>query len=306
MRNLFIDAGTRDEIDRIVDRLHRDLHVRDNKVDLAEVRALLKLDLSYYSASDPGLADEVLHKLRLGAKQLIDLPTKLKDVVKRFDLSALLIPGRKKIVLNTDLLPDAKQRWAESHEISHSVLPWHQEFMLGDTQTTLSPACHEQIEAEANYGGGRLLYPHRALLEIAKSSPASIAHIKTIAAHFGNTITSALWRYVELSEPPCLGVIGGHPQRTSTLDEAVVYFIRSVSFASQFSNVSEREMFAAMQSFCSYRRAGPLGKQELILVDANGQQHVFLAESFGNTHQVLTLVTYVRKHAAQSSVIVVV
>ncbi len=277
MRNQFIDAGTRDEIERIVDRVHRDLSLRNDRVDLIQVRDLLKLDLAYYSANDPGLADEVLHKLRLGAKQLLDLPSKLKDVVKQFDLSALLIPGRKKIVLNTDLLPDTKQRWAESHEIAHSLLPWHQEFMLGDTQTTLSPACHEQIEAEANYGGGRLLYPHRALLEVAKSSPVSMGHIKTIATHFGNSITSALWRFVELCDTPCLGVIGAHPRRASNLDEAIQYFITSLSFADQFRNISEEQIFQVLQSFCSFKKAGPLGHHEFVLLDANGEQHVFLA-----------------------------
>lgn len=295
MRNHFIDAGTKDEIDRIVDRLHRDLSLRHDRVDLAEVRQLLKLDLAYYSTSDPGLADEVVHKLRLGAKQLLEMPSKLREVVTRFDLSALFIPARKRIVLNTDLLPDTKLRWAESHEIAHSVFSWHQEFMLGDTQLTLSPACHEQIEAEANYGGGRLLYPHHALTELARSSPPSMAHVKAIASHFGNSITSALWRLVELSDIPCLGIVGAHPRRAKDADAAVTYFIRSPSFAQQFAGVLEGEIFQVLRSFCSYKLAGPLGTHEFMLTDENGEQHMFLADCFGNTHRVLTLVTYKSK-----------
>lgn len=288
MRNLFIDTGTQTEIDRIVDRLHRDLKPVNNRIVLPQVRELLKLDLGYYTANDPSLLDEVVHKLRLGAHQVLRIPMRLREVVDKFGLSALLLPARKRILLDQDM-PDLKKRWAESHEITHSLLPWHQEFMLGDTQSTLSPACHDQIEAEANYGAGRLLYPNEALIGIARSGTASIAHVKTIAQHFGNTITSALWRFVELSDAPCLGIIGAHPQRAGD-DEVIAYFIRSRSFSRQFAHVTESEILTTLRSFCSYKKAGPLGSHEFVLVDLNGDGHTFVAESFSNTHQVLTLI----------------
>lgn len=290
MRNVFIDTGTRAEIDRIVDRVHRDLKPVNDKIVLAQMRELLKIDLRYYTASDPGLLDEVVHKLRLGAHQVLKIPMRLRDVVDKFGLSALLLPSRKRILLDQDM-PDLKKRWAESHEITHSLLPWHQEFMLGDTQSTLSPACHDQIEAEANYGAGRLLYPNEALVELARSGEPSIAHIKTIAQHFGNTITSALWRFVELSDAPRVGIIGAHPQRASD-EDATAHFIRSPSFSTQFGHVAEREILAVLRSFCSYKKAGPLGSLEFVLVDLNGNRHIFAAEAFSNTHQVLTLITY--------------
>ena len=171
MKNLFIDAGTQAEIDRIVDRVHRDLKPVNDRIVLSQARELLKLDLAYYTANDPSLLDEVVHKLRLGAHQVLKIPMRLRDVVDKFGLSALLLPARKRILLDQDM-PDLKKRWAESHEITHSLLPWHQEFMLGDTQSTLSPACHEQIEGEANYGAGRLLYPNAVLTGMLRSSPA--------------------------------------------------------------------------------------------------------------------------------------
>ncbi len=51
-----------------------------------------------------------------------------------------------------------------------------------------------------------------------------------------------------------------------------------------------------MQSYCSWKKRGPLGQKELVLRDDNGAEHVFLFETFSNTHDVLTLVTYVKRH----------
>ena len=42
--------------------------------------------------------------------------------------------------------------------MGHSIIPWHDGMMLGDNTQTLLPLCHEQMEAEANYVAGRLLF----------------------------------------------------------------------------------------------------------------------------------------------------
>jgi len=118
--------------------------------------------------------------------------------------------------------------------------------------------------------------------------------VKAIAHHFGNTITSALWRFVELSTTPCLGIVGTHPQR-ATDEDAIAYFIRSPSFAAQFGHVTEMNILAVLRSFCSYKKAGPLGSHGFVLADLNGDAHGFLAESFSNTHQVLTLISHLGK-----------
>lgn len=297
MKNRFVDDGTRAEIDQIVDRLHGDLRIRDDHVVLAEIRDLLKLDLQFYSSSDPSLLDHVIHKIKLGGKQILRRPTLLLDVVRKFDLTALFIPDRKRILLDSDT-PDLKKRWNESHEIAHSVLPWHQEYLLGDTKETLSPSCHEQIEAEANYASGRLLYPNAALMGMARSGRPSLKLVRTIASHFKNTITSALWRYVELSDLPCAAIIGDHPQ-FATDDLAATHFVRSPTFANRFSGVPEGSVLAAIRGYCRHSNRGPLGEGEIVLTDDHGAEHIFVAESFGNTHQVLTLIVYGNARPAQ-------
>jgi hypothetical protein len=296
MKNLLLDSRTARDIDSRVARLHRDLGHRGGKVELAEVRALLKLDIGYYSARDPGLIREVVHKLKVGAKQVIQRPGLLLDAVRKFDLKALFIPDRKQILLDADL-PDLKKRWSEGHEVLHSVLPWHGDYMLGDNAMTLTPSCHDQIEAEANYGTGRLLFPGDEFIGLVRTGTLDLARIRSIAGHFGNTITSTLWRSVEQADFPCFGLIGEHPHFPRDGKPLIEHLIQSPTFAQKFSNFGDADAVALLRTYCGRRRAGPIGVSDVVVTDDNGDGHVFSAESFGNSYHTLTLVQYVRPHA---------
>ena len=114
--------------------------------------------------------------------------------------------------------------WRRIHEIV-SLIPWHKEYMHGDDKSTLSPECHEIIEAEANYGGGRLLFPHQVFSEARQSSTMSLSLVKAIATSFGNTITSSLWRCVEQSEQILFAAIGGHPHHPKNDVSPIQYLI---------------------------------------------------------------------------------
>jgi hypothetical protein len=56
-----------------------------------------------------------------------------------------------------------------------------------------------------------------------------------------------------------------------------------------------------IKSYCEWKKRGPLGSKELVLADDAGEEHVFLFETFSNTHDVLTLITYVKKRGAMVS-----
>lgn len=297
MRNIFLDDRTALDIDAKVARIHQDLRHPTGRIELAEVRELLKLDLRYYSAQDPDLLQEVVHKLKLGARDIVRQPGRLIQVIKQFALKALFLPDRRRILIDANL-PDLKKRWNEGHEILHSAIPWHADYMLGDDKLTLSPACHERIEAEANYGTGRLLFPSDPFREMVGSAPLNLAHVRAIAGHFGNTITTTLWRVVENSEGILFGMIGEHPHHPKPSEPDVAYFVRSRAFVQQFGSVSEPELFELLRGYCYRRKSGPLGEMEVILRDTTGAEHVFLMESFSNSHNVLTLGIYRRPHAA--------
>jgi hypothetical protein len=291
MKNLLLDGRTARDIEDRVARIHRDLDYRGGKIELSEVRALMKLDLAYYAADDAGVLDGVVHKLKIGAKQVIKRPILLLEAVRKLELKALFVPDRKQILIDASL-PDPKKRWSEGHEILHSVIPWHAEYMLGDTKATLTPGCHERIEAEANYGTGRLFFPKNEFESIFRSSSINMQSVRQIAQHFGNTITSTLWRCVESDDQPAFAVIGAHPNRPHPGVLDVDHIIQSPSFAQRFSRFSQEEATRLIRTYCGHQRAGPLGAGEISVRDDDGGAHVFAAETFCNGYNTLTLARY--------------
>lgn len=288
MKNIHLDLKTTQDIDRRVDHIHRELGYTDGKVDLRLVRELLRLDLRYYRLDDPGLLDEVVHKLKVGGKQVLERPGLLVEAVRRWDLSALFLPDRNRILIDASV-PQLKQRWTESHEIAHSIIPWHGDYMLGDHHTTLSPACHDRIEAEANYGAGRVIFPRARFDDARNSQPLTMSFVRELAKTFGNTITSTLWRCAEQSDEAMFACIGAHPHRPHEPGEQIEYFIRSPLFAKQFDNVTEGDIWSCMSGYCRYRTTGPIGEVETVFDDVNSARHIFFVETFGNGHRVLTL-----------------
>ena len=213
--------------------------------------------------------------------------------MRKFDLSALFVPDRKRILVD-ESVPDLKKRWYETHEISHSLIPWHADYMLGDNRTTLSQDCHQRIEAEANYGAGRLLFPDQAFTAYRRASTMTMEHVRAIAKHFGNTITSTLWRCVEQSDEIAFATIGEHPRHPRADRPLIEYFVRSKTFERQFQNVTDADVWAWMQTYCRYNLTGPLGATELLIRDVNHESHTFFIETFSIKHHVLTIARWIR------------
>ena len=288
------------DIDAQVEKVLRGLGNPEPPLRLEDVRELLRLDRQYYSSADNSALGQVISKIRIGAQQLILRPTLLLDVVRKASLSALWVPDRKRILIDSEL-PKLKHRWAESHEVAHSITEWHKLFLFGDSTKELNPACHEQLEAEANYGAGQLLFLRQRFLLEARGMQMNLETVKSLATIFGNTITSTLWRYVEQmgTEQPMAGLVTPHPHRLPKdhdLDAPCKYFIESPAFRQQFGSVSEKVMFDALLNYCSNAGGGSLGADEVILNDLNGKPHVFWFETFFNRHEALTLACYVRQH----------
>ena len=100
-----------------------------------------------YSTTNTGWLDAAVSRLRIATKQVVARPTLLLEAVTKWNLRGLYLPDRKRILID-QAVPIVKQRWIEGHEITHGILPWHAELMLGDTEQTLNRTCHEHLEAE--------------------------------------------------------------------------------------------------------------------------------------------------------------
>ena len=300
VRNRFLEARTARDIDAQVTKILRGLGSPTTPIVLDDVRGLLELDRQYYSSTNDSWLREKISKAKIAGKQVLARPALLLDVVRKFDLKALLVPDRKRIIID-EAQPKPKWRWNETHEVIHSVVPWHGGAMMGDTEYSLTPDCHEQVEAEANYGAGRLLFLQGVFDEFVRSSKPSFDLVQQAQKDFGNTLTTSFWRLVETLDIPALGVVGKHPhhdRREIDPSQPFRYFIRSRKFLEQFAGITDAYVLEMIRSYCSWKKRGPLGESELVLTDDNGDEYIFLFETFSNTHDVLTLITHRRRHEA--------
>ena len=237
----------------------------------------------------------MLSRIHVAGIQIYKRPRLLGDAIRKLSLKALYLPDRKRILLNKEL-PTLKRRWNQAHEIGHSIIPWHDDTMLGDNTYTLSRECQEKIESEANFAAGRLLFLQERFTDEVRSTDPSIEELRRLCRVFGNTLSTTLYRLVETvgDEIPVVGMITGHPhvsRRPADFDPSnpCRHFIRSPAFSRCFGRISDVDLFSAVSGYCGAQSGGPLGEEELILVDNNGDRHCFYFETFFNRYDALTL-----------------
>jgi hypothetical protein len=295
VRNRFLPDRQRAEIDGQISKILRGLGNPDPPLDLEQVRTLLRLDVGYYSSTDDGALREFVSRVRVAGKLFIERPTRILDVVRKLDLKAVFVPDGQRILLDS-AQPEIKWRWNEAHEVIHSVLPHHQALMHGDDLFNLNPGCHIEIEHEANYGAGRLLFLQDRFSEFALGAGRpTFAVVKAAQREFGNTMTSSLWRLVEALDVPALGMVGPHPKYRDGGPEACKYFIRSRAFEAEFSRFSETDVVRIIRGYATWSKRGPLGSAEAVVRDDNGDEHLFSFETFYNGHEALTLAVFSRR-----------
>ena len=299
-RNRVLSAETAKDIDERVERVLRGLGHPEPPLRLEDVRELQKLDREFYTADDPSILREAVSRIRVAGIQVFERPTLLIDAIKKASLQALYLPDRRRILLDGNL-PKLKHRWSEGHEIGHSIIPWHQQIMLGDNSLTLHPVCQEEVETEANYAAGRLLFLRERFTEEARSLEPSIEAVKGLQKKFGNTLSTTLYRMVESfgADRPLVGMISGHPhaiRRRKDFDPSrpCRHFIQSPGFRRHFGKISEVGLFSDVSGYCGAQRGGPLGEDELLLTDDNGDRHHFHFATFFTQFDALTLGRYLR------------
>lgn len=291
---------TAQEIDTIVSKILAELDNPTKRLNLEDVRYILRLDKQYYTANDPGLLNGVMHRLRVAGIQVFNRPGLVVDAIKSFSLKALYLPDQKRIFLDSSL-PPLKHRWNEAHEIGHSIIPWHEDAMLGDNNTTLSLDCREQIENEANYAAGRLLFLGDHFYIASESLCPNFKSIAALSKEFGNSLTSTFYRFVEQmgDTTPLVGIVSPHPHSTRRAgmvnsQNVCKYFVQSKAFAAQFSRITGDQIFHEAARYCSPASGGILGTSEINLCDNNGELHAFGFETFFNRYDALTIGVYIK------------
>ena len=138
MKNILVDEYEVQDIEEQVSKILRGLGNPEPPLSLDDVRELLRLDRRFYSGSDQSAVREVVSRMMVAGKQIVKRPTILFDAIQKAKLSALWLPDKKRILID-ESLPKLKHRWHEAHEIGHSVIPWHENLLLGDNEFSLNP-----------------------------------------------------------------------------------------------------------------------------------------------------------------------
>jgi hypothetical protein len=285
-----IDQRTKRDIEKLVERLLKDIDALEPPLRLQDVLDHLKLFTRYYNLDDPNLIRETEHKIRISAQ--IGLK-KIKKIFRKISLKAMTFPEEGKILIDNSI-PNIKQRWAESHEICHNLIPTHKYFLIGDVSETLDPEYQEMLEAEANYGSSALIFMGKAFSKEALDMADEWKTIMYFKKKYGNTIASTLRRYVQFSnDTPKIGFIHTPrwmPKPDDQIDRCR-HFIKSKKFDKKFSKVSSKIILDNVEAYISQRRGGPVGEGEFVLSDDNGDLHKFVGSSFFNRYYVMTLIT---------------
>ena len=301
MKNIPIDSFAAQEIQGIVARVLREVSP-EPPLNTEEVLARLKLDLHYFSLTDPSLREEMVHRVRVGAIEFAQQAAEsLLSIAEKAQVWGLWLPWAKgsgeptrgRVLISREA-PKLKHKWIKSHEIGHSLIPHHKRFLFGDPESTLNPTCLEELEREANYAAGQLNFMQGRFVEEASDHTRTIKSIQALAKIFENSLPSTLWRFVEEAHKgqPLVGLVTALPHNR-TAEFPGRYCIESPAFRERFGKVSEVELIAALRSYCRFdRRKGPLGTGEVRLEDSNGQQHVFHFETWANKYDVLTIGAY--------------
>lgn len=297
MKNVILTPFEAEDLRSQAEKVLRGLGNPEPPLDLESVYELLRLDRQFYSTTNDGAVREFVSRVKIAGRQIIARPTLLIDVIRKAQLSALWVPDRKRILIDSNT-PKLKQRWYGAHEVGHSLIPWHEDYLYGDSEETLTPMCDERLESEANYTAGQLLFMLDRFTSEALDVGTSLKSVRQLSKRFGNTITSTLWRFVEEvhHDLPLVGIVTPNSFKidnlTPTLHHPRQYCIESPEFKLRFSNVSEQYLINLVNTYIKYRRGGPLGESDIVLSDNSGQDHVFYFETWSNGYSFLTLALY--------------
>lgn len=86
----------------------------------------------------------------------------------------------------------------KAHELGHQVIPWHHiDRAYLDDNRTLSPSVEAVFEQEANFFASEILFQGKLFRKEVRDYQPSFPAIMQIADHYGTSIQSTIWRYVE-------------------------------------------------------------------------------------------------------------
>ena len=293
-----LNEGTRSEIDKITWRVLRDAGIKTPPVPVGVIVEHMRLHRDFYDLQNPTFLDRVKHKVIIHRKRLVDL-------LQRIKLAAVLLYDEDRILID-ERLPDIKHDWSTCHELSHRVLPWHKTYFRGDTAQTLNPQWHEALEAEANCAAADFMFCGPVFTREARDTTPCWDSVVEMKHRYGKSFTATLRRYVDRGPDHRMAMMVSTPywlEKPEDQPERWRHYVGSKDFADAFSSVSPADLLALVDVHSEERRGGPVADFMCTLTDDNGDAHEFHAESFFNSHYILTLLVHLGQCATGAIVV---
>ena len=288
-----IDEPTKHEIDKTVLKTLKEAGMREPPFLIEDLLEHLKIDREFYDLEDPSLIRRFVHKVKVKGKIL-------SKITEKINLAAMWLPYKKerdRIYVDVSL-PEPKKKWASFHDVSHGIIVWHRPYFLGDTAQTLDPDFQNTLETEAHYGASGLMFGGNVFTRDALDTKPEWESINLLKKQYKASLVTTLRRYVQFSHniPMAMTVsTAWWDEKPDDQEHRCRHFIKSDIFETQFAVISKDSLLEIIDANTYRRRGGPVGNFSLGLPDVNGDLHEFYAESFYNTHYILTLFVHVGK-----------
>jgi Zn-dependent peptidase ImmA (M78 family) len=279
-----MDQATRAEIERIAAATLRDADLKEPPLSVERLLEHVQLHRDYFDLSNPSFLERAKHRLLVSGRKLVEVLNKVR-------LQAVLLFDESRVCIDQEL-PRIKHPWASCHEIGHRALPWHKPFFFADTAQTLDPTYQADLEDEANFAAGRLLFLGDTFSQEACDVSPTILAIKALAQRYRASLTATLRRYVEQGPDVAMAMLVSTAAWNEVPDDQQRrsrHFVPSPRFALLFPEMSAEGLRVAVDRHASYRRGGTVADFSLGLLDMRGELHELRAWTFNNQHYLLTL-----------------
>lgn len=284
MGQLPLDARTCRDIDKVTWRVLRDAGISGPPVPVLQIAEHLKLYQEFYDLQDPSLLDSIKHKVVIGGRRLV-------KIVRKVRLVAVLFYAENRILMDSTL-PAVKHDWTTCHEVGHKLVPWHKPYFRGDTAQTLDPDWHERLEAEANYAASELMFCGQVFHSEALDVAPTWQGFMQLQKRYGKSMTATLRRFVEHGPDKALAMLSNTARwqdKPPDQPERWRQFAASPGFQAGFGRVGPERLLDEVDAHARRRSGGPAGEFTFCLEDDAGTLHEVYAETFNNTHYLLTL-----------------
>jgi len=285
-----MDHRTKTQIDKITKNLLKETGSAVPPIRIEPLLEHLNLYRGYYDLEDPTFLQEIKHNVQIRGR-------KLASIVEKIKLLGMWLPDRQAILIDSSI-PQVKKKWASFHDLSHSVLPWHRDFFLGDTAQTLEPSFQEQLEGEANFSASALMFGGDLFTKEALDTDPTWEAIAMLKRRYDTSWVTTLRRYVQFSHKIPMAMITSIPWWEEVPEEQETRlrrYVPSDQLLEKFPSFSPESILPDIATNTRQQRGGLVGEFGFITLDANRNRHEFFAQCFFNTHYLITMIVHQHK-----------